>query len=126
LERRCGTGVVVKRVKNILQAVKKKNMAKTVLKVRVFGGTPPFSLKVMLFKGEEVIKNLGKPSSFDLTLDDLSGNYSLLVSGPNPLSADKKTVISLETDEIKLSPDSDPNPATRTGKAYLVQYFFTA
>jgi hypothetical protein len=101
-------------------------MAKTILNVRVFGGTPPFSLKIMLFKGGEVIKNLNKPGSFELTLDNLSGNYSLLVSGPNPLSPDKKTILSLDTSEIKLSADSDANPATRTGKAYLVQYFFKA
>jgi hypothetical protein len=101
-------------------------MAKTLLKVKVFGGTPPFSLKVMLFKGNKIEKNINKPGSFELPLENLSGNYSLMVSGPNPLSDTRRTIISLDTEEIKLSPDSDANPSTRTGKAYLVQYFFTA
>ncbi|MCX6316026.1 MAG: hypothetical protein NTW29_01945 [Bacteroidetes bacterium] len=101
-------------------------MASTTLKVKVFGGTPPFSLKIMLFKGNDVVKNINKPGSFEMTLDDLSGNYSLIVSGPNPMSGDRKTIISLDETEITLSPDSDPNPATRTGKVYMVQYFFKA
>jgi hypothetical protein len=100
--------------------------AKTLLQVRVFGGTPPFSLKIMLFKGNEIIKELNRPGGFDLPLDNLSGNYSLIVSGPNPFSEDRKTIISLDTDEIKLLAGSDMNPATRTGKSYLVQYFFKA
>lgn len=101
-------------------------MAKTVLKVKVYGGTPPFSIKVILFKDDKEVKNINKPGSFDLALENLSGSYSLMVSGPNPLSSDRKTIISVDTDEIKLLPDSDPNPATRTGRSYMVQYFFTA
>lgn len=101
-------------------------MAKTIVKVRVFGGTPPFSIKVLLFKGEKIEKNINKPGSFDLTLDDLSGGYSLMISGPNPLSDERRTVISIDDTDIKLLPDSDPNPATRTGRSYMVQYFFTA
>ena len=100
-------------------------MAKTTLKVKVIGGTPPFSIKATLFKGQQVIKKIEKPGGFEQLYDNLSGKYSLLISGPNPLGEDKKTVISVDTSEITLSNDSDSSPATRKGKAYLVQYHFT-
>ena len=99
-------------------------MAKTILKVTVFGGVPPMSIKTQLFQGGEVVKGFEKDSSFEHTFNDLEGRYTLMISGPNPLSEDRKTVLSVSTDEITLSNSSDPSPSVRKGKAYLVQFHF--
>jgi len=110
--------------KNSKQFSNSNFMAKSLLKVTVFGGVPPFSIKAQLFKGGEVVKSLDKAKSFEQLFDNLSGKYSLLISGPNPLSADRKTVIQLSTDEITLSADSDSSPTIRKGKAYLIHFHF--
>lgn len=105
---------------------KNKTMAKTTLRVRVFGGVPPFSIKVILFKGSQAIEEFDEPTGFDHAFNKLTGNYSLLISGPNPLSTQRRTEISIDTSEITLGKDSDPNPAIRVGRAYMIQYFFKA
>jgi hypothetical protein len=101
-------------------------MAKTTLSVKVFGGVPPFSIKVILFKGDETIKEFEKPNNFDFVFKELKGSYTLMISGPNPMSDQRRTVISVDETEIKLSKDSDPNPAVRVGKSYMIQYSFNA
>ena len=101
-------------------------MPKTTLTVKVFGGKPPFSSKIILFKGDKIIEEFEEPSHFEHSFTQLSGNYSLMISGPNPMSADRKTIVSIDETEIKLSKESDPNPAVRVGKSYIVQYFFKA
>jgi hypothetical protein len=101
-------------------------MAATTLNVTVIGGTAPFSIKAQLFKGAEFIIGLTSPGSFEHTFKNLSGNYTLLISGPNPLPPGSKTKCEVSQDEIKLTDDSDPSPTTRTGKAYLVQFHFDA
>jgi hypothetical protein len=100
-------------------------MAATTLSVTVFGGTPPFSILIRLKKGSELIKEFKKDGSFEHTFLNLTGKYSLIISGTNPMNPDSKTILKTSTDEIKLAPESDPNPCTRKGKSYLVQYVFT-
>ena len=100
-------------------------MANTQLKVTVFGGTAPFSIKVSLYKQDVFIIAITSPGTFEHEFKNLSGNYTLLITGPNPLGPDGKTKCELNLDEIKLTPDSDPTPTTRTGKAYFIQFHFT-
>ena len=106
-------------------STKKSTMANTTLKVTVYGGTAPFSIKAQLYKRGEFIIGLTSPGSFEHVFRNLSGNYTLLISGPNPLGTDGKTRCELTTDQITLTADSDSSPAVRTGKAYLVQFHFT-
>jgi hypothetical protein len=101
-------------------------MAATTLNVTVIGGTAPFSIKTQLFKGAEFIFGLTSPGSFEHTFTDLSGNYTLLITGANPLGPAGKTKCEVSLDQIKLTDDSDQSPTTRTGKAYLVQFHFDA
>ncbi len=101
-------------------------MKKTTLKVKIFGGVPPFSLKIILFKGKKIIEEFEKPNGFDHLFKDLKGDYNLMITGPNPMSEKRKTVLSIDESEIALANDSDPNPSIRVGKSYLVQFPFTA
>ena len=100
-------------------------MASITLSVTVFGGTPPFSILIRLKKGGEVIKEFKEDGTFNNTFQNLTGKYSLIISGTNPMNPDSKTVLKVSTNEITLAPESDPNPSTRKGKSYLVQYVFT-
>lgn len=100
-------------------------MANTTLKLTVLGGVPPFSIKAQLFKVDEFIIGITSPGSFEHEFKNLSGNYTLLISGPNPLGPDGKTKCELSLDEITLTEDSDITPTVRTGKAYFVQFHFT-
>lgn len=100
-------------------------MAQTKLKVTVFGGTAPFSIKASLFKGPDFIIGLTSPGTFEHDFKNLSGNYTLLISGPNPLGDNGKTKCEINLDEVTLTEDSDSSPTTRTGKAYFVQFHFT-
>ena len=99
-------------------------MANVKLSVTVSGGSAPFSIKASLYKGSKFILGLTSPESFDHEFKDLDGDHTIMVSGPNPLGPDGRTTISLSTDNITLKTDSDANPATRTGNAFLVQYHF--
>ena len=89
------------------------------------GGTAPFSIKVSLFKNDTFLLGLTSPGSFEHDFNNLSGNYTLLISGVNPLAPGSKTKCELSLDEITLTEDSDTSPTTRIGKAYFVQFHFT-
>src|SRR5688500_9275902 len=100
-------------------------MPKTLLKVTVRGGTPPLSIVVQLRKGTKVIEDVPPQSgSFEHLFKNLSGKYSLFISGPNPLSPNRETIIDLNTDEIVLSADSPTPPVSRKGESYFVQFHF--
>jgi hypothetical protein len=101
-------------------------MANTTLTVSVLGGTAPFSIKASLFKGSKFILGLTSPGSFQHEFKDLTGDHTIMISGPNPLGPNGKTSISLDTSNITLEPDSDTTPTTRKGKAYLVSFHFKA
>ena len=101
-------------------------MTNAKLKVDVEGGVAPFSLKASLYKGFEFVFGITSPGSFEHEFKNLTGDYTILVSGPNPLGPDGKTTINLDTNGISLEPDSDITPTTRKGKAYLVNFHFKA
>ncbi|RYY64660.1 MAG: hypothetical protein EOO13_18220 [Chitinophagaceae bacterium] len=101
-------------------------MANTTLTVEVFNGSAPFSIKASLYKGTEFILGITSPGSFEHEFKNLAGHYTLLISGPNPLGPDGKTVITLDASQITLKPESDSSPAVRKGKAYLVNFNFKA
>lgn len=101
-------------------------MKKTTLTVNVLGGSAPFSIKASLFKGTKFILGLTSPGSFEHEFKNLTGDHTVLVSGPNPLGPGGRTVITLDTSSIILEPDSDITPTTRKGKAYLVNFHFKA
>ena len=101
-------------------------MANTILTVNVSGGSAPFSIKASLYKGAEFILGLTSPGSLEHEFKNLTGDYTILVSGPNPLGPGGKTTITLDTSSITLEPDSDITPTTRTGKAYLANFHFKA
>jgi hypothetical protein len=101
-------------------------MKKANLKVKIYGGVPPFSLKIILFKGDDIVTEFERPTSFEYLFEKLKGEYNLMISGPNPMSEQRRTVLSIDDTEIKLSSDADPNPCERVGKSYLVQFPFSA
>lgn len=96
------------------------------LTVSVLGGNAPFSIKASLFKGSKFILGLTSPGSFEHEFKNLTGDHTILVSGPNPLGPGGKTTVAIDSGNVTLEPDSDITPTTRSGKAYLVNFHFKA
>ncbi len=98
------------------------------LNLTVTGGTSILGIVCKIFKKGSTVPmiEMTKDASFSykFNLEDKT-EYDLYIIGSNPISDNKKTVIKLlDCDDFTFDPTSDKNPATKTGKAYLVTYSF--
>jgi hypothetical protein len=100
-------------------------MSSTTLNVTVNGGTAPLSIHVIFYKDGNLVSSFSKTQSFSFLIDGLvlGSIYDITIAGFNPTGG--YTTLSLSTESVQVTADSDLNPCKRTGISYFVDFNFT-